>query len=131
MVDTLVCYDYWVGSAQKGIYKVSTILSRIQICRFKNVGKLESGYNWHTCDCNYLVAIGQASEKQAAHYLVNNFSRIRSMGSMTVDSIDKVHNFVRNKTLEIDAGERFSSKSENNPKESKTGTREARCAVSN
>ena len=56
------------------IYKASTVAARDHSCCFKNVGNLESGYNQHTYDCNYLVAIGQASEKQAAHYFVNSFS---------------------------------------------------------
>ena len=168
MIEALVRYDYWVGSALRGVlvksrvssimlpkegpvlaskiwaklvgffecesaktYKSSTIAARVQTCRFKNIGELESGYNRHVRDCNYLVAIGQASVKQAAHYLINSFSGISSMGSVTTDSVDGVHNFFRNKTLEIDAGGRFKSKFESNdPKESKTGARKARRIVS-
>ena len=168
MVEALIRYDYWMGSALRGVlvksrvssimlpkegpilaskiwaklvgffecesaktYKASTIATRVHACRFKNVGELESGYNRHARDCNYLVAIGQASEKQAAHYLINSFSGISSMGSTTANTIDEVHNFVRNKTLEIDAGGRFKSKTENNPKESKMGARKARRVVYN
>ena len=53
------------------------------------------------------------------------------MGSIPTDSVDKVHNFVRNKFLEIDAGGRFRSESEKDPKESKIGPRKARHVVSN
>ena len=88
------------------------------------MGKLESGYDWHACDCNYLVSIGQASEKQASHNLNNRFSGISFMGSTIIDSIDDIHKFVRNKMLEIDAREKFitTSKSQFKPKEWKTGT---------
>ena len=53
------------------------------------------------------------------------------MGSTTADTIDEGHNFVRNKTLEIDAGGRLYSKAEYDPKKSKTGARKARRVVSN
>lgn len=112
-------------------YKASAISSRVQTCRFKTVAELESGYHKHVRDCNYLVSTGQASEKQAAHYLINSFSGISSMGSMTADKIDEVHHFVRNKTLEIDAGGRFKARFESEPKESKSGTRKARRVSSN
>ena len=35
-------------------YRAPTVVSRVHMFRFKNIGKLESGYNQHTCDCNYL-----------------------------------------------------------------------------
>ena len=107
-------------------YKASAVATRVQTCRFKTVGELEAGYHKHVRDCNYLVSIEQASEKQAAHYLINSFSGISSMGSMAADKIDEVHIFVRNKTLEIDAGGRFKVISDNEPKESKASTRKAR-----
>ena len=53
------------------------------------------------------------------------------MGSTTADTIDEVHNFGRNKTLEIDAGGRFKSKTENDPKDSKAGARKVRRVASN
>ena len=63
-----------------------------------------------------MVAIGKASEKQAAHVLINSFSGISSMGNTTVYLIYQVHNFVRNKILETDTTSRRSKKQKNKGK---------------
>ena len=104
--DTLVHNDYWVGSALKGALVKSCILSITLpkeglVLASKIWAKLVGffGCDWHACDCEYLVSIGQASEKQAAHNLANSFSGISFMGITIIDSIDDIHKFVRNKIL--------------------------------